>query len=997
MKSMTLARSGRMVLVAALLVMGVSTGAHAASNTKGEAKCFDTLTKSLGKHLGAVSKADSKCIVSVLKGKSAGPCPDTKTTDSIDKSAGKTASTVAKKCKSTCNLSGLECIDTLFCPPNGAAFENCSAGGSNVFSMTNMGFPGPYCEAIIGEQMIEPTQFGECMAGLGETLGNVVTDNVFGDYESLSGLSKEALKCLIKVSKGLAKSASKIASADSKCRASILTASSPLIAPDSCATSDAKTLASINKETGKFAGLIAKACTDSAVAELDLCGAGVGGVTSVVDAQTCLGEVLEELSNSIGNAEDRPYTGTSIINGAYPDTAAARCGDNLVNQLPSQFALLGEECDGTDDAACPGECFPPGDLWECTCGDIPRVRSFADGFAADLDNGWSGASHNAAVTDGAGFITTVENCDCDEFDPMNPSDCVEALPDDPVCDVFGEIQPRCTHSLDSGMTCDQVGLTDGKNENLDCQVCDQFSANEGVFCANDSQCDSQCYDADGMITGPCDKQADCADGERCRGRCDKQTYKCLILRNGAPLPLSAQGTSVCIDSQFATNATGTRNIVTGDNAIDYNLRSVTVLAQLNARPCPVCGGWCSGPGNLIGERCNGTCTGMDLACRGGVNIDMSCTSNVDCPGSTCHGKACRFDDDCSMGETCTAPSPECQGQDCVLDLICAGGSPGVDGQPCRIESYTAFGTTSGDCPPPTAQLDISGGGLSISWTPLTTEAVALESPGVCDAVGYQNFDCFCVTGGGDTRTQPNRCDPACTAGANFGMACSGLTKCVGGTEQGAACDESSDCSGGGTCTGNPGSCSGGSNPGAACNVGIAGTCLGGGVCAADQCPTGICTPLCLASGECSGGTNDGGNCATDVQCPGGGTCNVVDTEEGYCAAGTFNHCDGPGHEFRTCTPGDVGTQNSCEAGTADNIVGNVNDFVGAGYCIADVKKCFYNGGAAEGGGTPTHNDVNATYCIAATANSSVNATAGLPGPGRIRQPVTVLPNFTTLP
>lgn len=39
---------------------------------------------------------------------------------------------------------------------------------------------------------------------------------------------------------------------------------------------------------------------------------------------------------------------------------AAICGDNVVNR-PS------EQCDGTDDADCPGQCLPPGDTNECRC------------------------------------------------------------------------------------------------------------------------------------------------------------------------------------------------------------------------------------------------------------------------------------------------------------------------------------------------------------------------------------------------------------------------------------------------------------------------------------------------------------------------------------------------------------------------------------------------------------------------------------------------------
>ena len=39
---------------------------------------------------------------------------------------------------------------------------------------------------------------------------------------------------------------------------------------------------------------------------------------------------------------------------------ANQCGDNLIN-------LDGEQCDGTDDQACPGLCHPKGHPDECGC------------------------------------------------------------------------------------------------------------------------------------------------------------------------------------------------------------------------------------------------------------------------------------------------------------------------------------------------------------------------------------------------------------------------------------------------------------------------------------------------------------------------------------------------------------------------------------------------------------------------------------------------------
>jgi hypothetical protein len=1006
MESRNQVRKAWLAAAATLFLLAGGAPASAQTNTKGELKCHAALTKAIGKNVAAVAKAMAACRTRVIDG-AAMACPDATADAAIDKAGVKVSKAVAKKCQSRCSVSGLGCIDNLFCPPNGTQPESCTQAGKNPFHANRMSVPGPFCEAIIAQEiggegkMIDADRWAICAIGLSELIAEDFIDNIFGSLDETATLDSEASKCISGLAKAAPKAAFKLANTVSKCRVKQLGQATPPFQPENCVTADEKTAAKVSSDTTKFLDAVEKSCTPAAITQLDLCGQGVGTVVGVAGAQACLGDLLVEASYSIEDQDQRDFVNASIINAAYPATAAPRCGDGLVNQGASQFFLLGEECDGDDDSACPGECLPPGDLFQCTCGNIPRLRTLADGFGADLDNGWSGTSHNAAVTNRAGFITSVANCDCDEFHPVDKATCI-GNSGDSVCDVFGYTHPRCSGNPDGGTSCDQDGNNNGVNNDADCQVCDDFSDNAGAFCNNEGDCQSRCYDGD-TPTDSCTKQSDCPEGQLCRGRCDK-TQTCIIMRNGAPLPLSAGGTAVCLDSQFHTNVTGTRNIVTGEHAVNYELRSVTYLGDSFARPCPACGGFCTGPGSYTGERCDGTCTGPETECRAGANAGVACVDDTDCPGSFCHGVACRFDDDCPSG-TCGTASPECLGEACNLDLVCVGGINA--GKSCRIESVTAFGTTSRDCPP-LVGLNLSGNGLSIKWTPLTSETVShtgldgLSAP--CDAPGFQNFDCECVTGGGTIRSQPNRCSPACTAGPNYGASCSNNTVCVGGTEQGVACDEDSDCSGvGATCSGNPGTCTGGSNDGTACRIGIDTPCLGGGTCGNDVCPTGICSPLCVEKGTCIGGANAGRFCATDLGCP-GGTCGNQDPEEGVCAGGpSFNHCDGPGQTFRTCTPAQVGTQGGCEAGVDGDINTLEDNYLGAGNCIADVRNCFVNGGLAQGGdiyngkGDPTNIYSVSAYCIGHLVLSpSVNATSGLPGPGRIRQPALAVPNFTEL-
>jgi hypothetical protein len=1162
MKSWNKAGKAWLVTAATLLMtVGASpTWVHAV-NGKGELACHAILSKGLAKHAAAVTKAMATCNNAVLSGAIPGPCPDTTAQTAIDKSAAALAKTVNKKCVGRCTPSSLSCIDSDVCPPIGITSEQCYDSTSVNFEMSNMGFPGPYCEGILGGNMTDPEDFGSCAAGVGEVIAEQILGNTYGSLASPPAAGPAT--CLAAIVKAAPKAALQLSGIVAKCRNVQLKVAEPAILPEACATGDLKTSAKVETFVQKFKDAIAKKCTDTDVAALDLCGEGIGATNTVLAAQTCLAAMIREVAYSTDRAETRTYAATSIINGAYPSTAAARCGDNLVNQDPNQFMLNGEECDGTDDSACPGECLPPGDIFQCTCGNIRRSRAFAYGFTADLDNGWSGASHNSKVTDGAGFVAGVSGCDCSEFDDTDKATCKPGQSSDPNCDVEARLAPRCSHKIYDAATCDQNGNNNGANTDADCRACDAFAENAGDYCVksarfcvggantgqrcnagsdcpggtcpvnsgngrcltgpfagngcngaqncnvcvggsnagnacaqpincpggtcashtcattvcldgvnqdapcgNDadcpgsrcaatSDCAAQCYEADGTPTGtPCAQQSDCTgDGQRCRGRCDEGNT-CVILRNGAPLPLSSKGTSVCLDSQFHTDMVGTRNILDGSHDVNYELRSVVILSggtyPQNSRPCPVCGGWCAVNSPPLGRdvsNCEGTCVGgSTLRCRVGPQKGDICTTNGDCGGYLCTNVGCRFQSDCDEdgGGTCSGEaSPECGGKACRLDLACGGGLN--HGKSCRIEANTAFGTTSSDCPSDGANQ--SGSGLAISWTPLTSGTVTLEGQAPCNAAGYQNFDCNCVTGGGVTN-RPNDCDAACNDPdpAYYGRRCSSLTVCVGGPEAGVACDADSDCTGG-VCSGNPrecglgstGSCSisrcvGGSNAGNLCQQAgqcpsgscVAPTCEVGGApcteglcvpttCTADPdcdngatcddaCPAGRCTPLCVDRGHCVGGPKNGLFCAIDTDCP-GGSCDQLpsDENEGACANGSFDHCDGRGWEFISCSPVQVNTQQGCEMGT-DTILGNANDNIGAGYCRRDIKNCFVNNGYAEGGttgngkGDPTNTFSVATFCIpAAAGNSPVNPTAGLPGPGRIRQRALVVPNYSVLP
>src|SRR5262249_25519260 len=129
------------------------------------------------------------------------------------------------------------------------------------------------------------------------------------------------------------------------------------------------------------------------------------------------------------------------------------CGDNRKNRSA-------EECDGSADDACPGQCGEALGYFPCLCQThsiciaganqnatctndtecpgsscIPIRRTrVVDHASSDLDNGWSGQSHDSGIVEGGGYVTDLWDCD----GPSGPDfECVVGptclLPPNQVC------------------------------------------------------------------------------------------------------------------------------------------------------------------------------------------------------------------------------------------------------------------------------------------------------------------------------------------------------------------------------------------------------------------------------------------------------------------------------------------------------------------------------------------------------------------------------------
>jgi len=977
-------RSARVFLaiLASFVLFNASTADAVILPSKLEQKCLKKLGKLATKLAGTAAKEIAGCRDADINGSAPGACPNATNVSKIDSIGDKVVAAAAKSCKSVCSLSqSIDCVANALCPPlAGGSAESCSAGVANLpFDMGRIGFPGPYCESVLGGPIRSAADIGECARGVTENVIDNLIAGTYGIVTNATGVSADAAACLAAASKSVQKLATTTAKAVGKCRAAI---NKGKVAgdPKNCATRDEKTVAKIATAEQALRDTIAATCSLGELAELDLCGLGIGGITSVAEAQECLVALGREVGDSSEVPAERLFAPVSIVEAASPPDAV--CGDNLINQVPNPFLLLGEECDGTDDDACPGACLPPGDLFECTCGDRPRMRAFADAATTDSDAGWTGNSHDQPNADKSGFIVDLSNCDCDGF---TGADCSGSSVD-AVCDVSSTTQPFCSWDTTHSIRCDSVGNGDNKDKDADCKICDEFSVNAGTSCTDGTDCQSQCYDGAGVPTGPCTSQANCAAGEICLGRCD-DTQTCIVTNAGGPFPVAAAGAAVCNVQKFRTNISGTRNLVTAENEMYFEMYSITHLGERTSRPCPVCGGFCVG-GSQDLEVCKGRCETSEDPCR----------FDSDCPG---------------VDEKCSDQTPDCPGGFCQLELIC-GTEPGsndeVDGAPCRIEYESQyFGTPSSDCQP-AAGRNIGGEGFLVKHQPTGSELKTLPFAVPCTAAGFELFDCPCPADGGHP-TKPNACTPACdAAGPEFGIGCADGnsggqgTKCAAGVNVGKLCDEDSDCPGS-SCSSNPAHCTGdpaferfSCTTNADCGVG---TCV-------DACPGGRCVPLCIPEpGDPEDGICSAGPDVYTCENPAFGFINCTKAAaEGGCAA-TCSVSATPCDSINDCPTGetcegDCDRAQDCEAGV-DGTIGTEDDFVGAGPCIARDRGCNLNPIAIEGGdifnglGDNTNYLRSSIWCFGKTLNAGVNATSGFGGPGTIRERGVNVLNVDSIP
>lgn len=466
------------------------------------------------------------------------------------------------------------------------------------------------------------------------------------------------------------------------------------IQPADCATHEPATAAVIDKARAKAEALISKNCGPDAVGEIRPCQpdqpTGAAAATCVLDAHQAVAEELITIE--------------------FPEPP--QCGDGLVNR-PS------EECDGASDAVCPGACGAPDGFFPCLCMNGSQQRQRIVVHGGDLDLGWTGTDHDSRLGAGGGYLVDLWDCD----GPSGPdSECLVgphcALPPHAPCSPSANAVGAAAHA-------------------------DAMCPSAGDFCRTTA----------GGASGPhCERDFK----KRCRSTANDCNAipgdRCLTTLHGAPLPLAAGGVAVCVVNRLTEDVVGTTNLGTGESTVRVRQRAEISPGGSSQQPCPVCGGFCSGP------------TGPE-----GPGVRSLCTHNADCSG----------------------------GAICILDAVCSWG-PNID-RPCRPNAphggpTELHGNPSVDCPPPVG--NAFGPGLDLLFDPLTTSASSLAAAHDCTAPGSVRA---CIGGDHDQRPCATALD--CPGGTCAGQCfCAGQARpnacdaaCVGGAHDAAPCASDADC------------------------------------------------------------------------------------------------------------------------------------------------------------------------------------------------------------
>jgi hypothetical protein len=292
------------------------------------------------------------------------------------------------------------------------------------------------------------------------------------------------------------------------------------------------------------------------------CTAGNGCITGGLLDLVVSGGIIDCNGNGIPDDEDISGGTSQDCNGnSIPDECDAPvCGNDCIEGGMTHPA---EECDGTDDAACPGRCYPSGYALECTCGYC------GDGVVGPGEDCETGQCCTGMCTFDVGTVCRPSSGPCD---PAESCDGTNA-----ACPA-NVVITTCIHS-------------DG-------------CCPTGCNAVNDNDCPSIC--GNGIV----EPGEDCETGQCCTGTCTFDVGTVCRPSSGPCDPAeSCNGTSAACPANVIITA-----CVHGDGCCPAGCNAA------NDSDCPpVCGNDIIEPG----EDCDGT---ADQACPDECQADCTCPS-----------------------------------------------------------------------------------------------------------------------------------------------------------------------------------------------------------------------------------------------------------------------------------------------------------------------------------------------------------------------------------
>jgi hypothetical protein len=462
--------------------------------------------------------------------------------------------------------------------------------------------------------------------------------------------------------------------------------------------------------------------------------------------------------------------------------SGAQCGNGVVNS--------GEQCDGANDSACPGACLPNCQCPKCGDQQVNRPGEQCDGVDDSACPGQCQANCTcAAVSCGDGVTQVGEECDGAD-DAACPGHCQSDCTCGPFCgDGIVNGSEQCDGAA-SGGACPasacQANCTCGPfcgNNQIDPgEECDGNGTGTCLgTCQGDCQCAPVCGDNHRQTGELCDGTDDSLCPGQCSANCTCPARGNLTLTVVPGADLDTGWTGIAHDFGIQAGSTISGEISGCDGVNDFDCDFFgNVGSYCSGDPTRSCtdSNQCSGAGNCVistfGPPLPLSAGGVPACLIDRFATDVTGTYNLQTGAMALN---LHLNALVHLGNTVTRPCPICDcgqadPQNCHIGD--AGTCSDITGSPpCHVQGTGPLGPTSNECPP-SSSLNVSGGGLDIPFTPITTGTVSFATNQPCTGSGFTNQSCWC-----SSELQPSSC----------------LNACDGGSRDAQPCDTDADCGG----------------------------------------------------------------------------------------------------------------------------------------------------------------------------------------------------------